>query len=191
MNFKNTKEAHRELEQDGIFIDNNLYQGYEDRHLNKSYISINNKLQEIDFRAEGFERVQTGTVFFESDNTTMSLDSLSGFLYQKSSVKDSRLKLMFPDEDCIIEKNGKILFKDKIYAVDKNNKIEEISEDFFNSLSMYYKDTPENEILMHKNFSKIEGINKHREEEANYKKEMTLKSSIPLVMLKKEQKLKI
>ena len=124
----NNKELNQFIEknkEEGFFVDNSVYQGYEEN--NKTFLIIEGNPIETNAFASNMLRQAKSTVYFENKNPrmVMSKDSKEGFLYQeKKIIKQILIK---SNEEVIIGDN--IFEKDAVYSVALNNKIKKLTKE--------------------------------------------------------------
>tara|TARA_Y100001960_G_scaffold168987_1_gene177428 strand:+ start:1270 stop:1815 length:546 start_codon:yes stop_codon:yes gene_type:complete len=179
----NNKELNQFIEknkEEGFFVDNSVYQGYEEN--NKTFLIIEGNPIETNAFASNILRQAKSTVYFENKNPrmVMSKDSKEGFLYQqKKIIKQILIK---SNEEVIIGDN--IFEKDAVYSVASNNKIKKLTKEEYQRLTHYKEETDPFDIKEDKEISLEIAKRKQEKMTESYNKELKNKSSISSIRLK-------
>jgi hypothetical protein len=179
----NNKELNQFIESnkvEGFFVDNSVYQGYEEN--NKTFLIIEDTPIEKNTLASNIMRQARATVYFKNKNPrmVMSKDSKEGFLYQqKKIVKQTLIKA---NKDAVIGNN--IFEKDSVYSV-CNDKIIKLSKEDYKRLTHYNDLSSALDIKEDKEISLEIAKKKQEKLTENYNRELKTKSSISSIKFKR------
>lgn len=180
----NDKELNQFIEKnkvEGFFVDNSVYQGYEEN--NKTFIIIEDNPIETNAFASNMMKQARSTVYFENKNPrmVMSKDSKEGFLYQQKKV--IKQILIKSNKDIVIGDN--IFEKDAVYSVSINNKTNKLTKEDYQRLTHYQEGISSFDIKEDKEISLEIAKKKQEKITESYNRELKNKSSISSIKFKK------